>query len=344
VTGATGFLGGAVTRRILEDGEPVHVLARDPAAARPLEEAGARVFAGSIADPNDVRAAARGCDVVVHAAGEASHRAAPRALRWINVAGTENVLNGARHAGVRRLVYVSCADATLANLERVHWDEQRGLTFPPLDVHARTKLLAEEIVLAASGLETTALRPAMPWGPGDTTTLPALCREARAGGVRLVGRGKNLVATTYVDHLVDAVLLAAEVEEARGNFYYIADDELIFAEELYGALCEAARLERPRPGPPYAFAYAMAWARERMGKEGPWRTDVIRRGRGSFFNCQKARNELDWEPRVKLADGMQALAAWVERAGGADAVARMGRPPATAGSVDAQAAAAAAAH
>lgn len=342
VTGATGFVGGAIARRLLADEEAVHVLVRDEAQGEGLARAGAAVFAGTIADPNDVMAAAKRCDVVFHCAGEGSHRASRRALDWINVAGTENVLNAARHAGCERLVYLSCADVTLGNVDRVHWNEDRDLTHAVLDPHARSKQLAEGLVIAAAGgkLTTTALRPATLWGPGDTLTLPALCREARADGVWLVGRGKNLVATTHVDNLVDAALSAAEVEAAEGAVYYVCDGEFIDAGEFYGALCEAAGLPGPRTGIGYGPSYAMAWARRLASRPGPWPTDVVRRGRPTLFDCQRARTQLEWEPRVDLASGTAGVAAWVEAEGGAEVISRLGRRPASAADVDAQVAAA----
>lgn len=342
ITGATGFLGTAVTRRVLAEGDEAVAFVRDRERAAHLVEAGAAVEVGTVGDPNVVAAAARGCDVVVHCAAVVSHRASPRALAWINVAGTENVVRAARHARCARVVVVSCADVSLSNEDRVHWNEKRGLMHPPLDEHARTKLLAEELALAENGrgVEVTALRPAWLWGPGDRTHLPLLVREGMAGGLRLIGSGENLVSTTYVDNFVDALLSAAEVETAAGRAYYVTDGELVEAREFLGQLSEAVGLPAPRRGPPYGVAYAMAWTRRRLGSEGWWPTDVIQRGRSTCFDHQSAVADLDWAPRVSIEQGMQRLADWARTAGGPGAIAAMYRPPATASSVDAEVAAA----
>src|ERR1700759_1232403 len=111
VTGATGFVGRALTRRLLADGHAVHAAVRSREAATGLE--GASVHELSLADPNAIAAIASGVEVLYHCAAENSTRAVPAAFGWINVAGTENVLNAARAAGVRRVVHLSCADATL---------------------------------------------------------------------------------------------------------------------------------------------------------------------------------------------------------------------------------------
>jgi 2-alkyl-3-oxoalkanoate reductase len=338
VTGATGFVGRAVVGGLVGGEHRVHALVRRPEHRGDLEALGALPFVGTVGDPNEVAEAAAGCDAVVHAAAIASHRADRSALDWVNVAGTENVIEATRHAGCRRLVFVSCADVTLGNGDRVHWNEDQELSGKPFDAHARSKRLAEELVLCAGGPElcTVALRPAILWGPGDTTTLPGLCAEAARGGVRLFGAGTNLVSTTYIDHLVDAVAAALTAEGVSGCPYYVTDGEFLEARELYGALCRAAGLPPPRRGAPYPIAYAAAWLRERFGGEGPWPTDVARRARSTYLDHSRAVNQLGYAPRVPFEQGVDRVAAWVEAVGGADAVARLARRPPTVDDVAAQ--------
>lgn len=339
ITGATGFLGGATLQRLLDDGIDVRAMVRDPAQKSQIEQLGCPVFVGDIGDPNDIATAAAGCTVIVHAAAIANARSHRRALDWTNIAGTENVLTAARHAKVRRLVYISCSDVTLANESRVHWNEDRTNSHPLLDAHAESKRLAEDLVLPASSeeLETLAIRPAMVWGPGDHTTLPGLCREALANnGISLFGDGRNLVSGVYIDNFVDAVVAALDAKGAAGRAYYVADEEFLEAREFYGKLSFAARLPQPRGGMGFEFSYAMAALRDWRGAEGATRSDVVKRAKGTHFDTQKARTTLGWEPRVSVEDGMLALAAWVEAQGGAAAVAKLERQPATAQSVDAQ--------
>ncbi|MBK8170637.1 MAG: NAD-dependent epimerase/dehydratase family protein [Sandaracinaceae bacterium] len=339
ITGATGYLGAAILRRLLDDGIEVQALVRTAAQKASLEEMGCPSFVGTVGDPNEVAAAAAGCTVIVHAAAVTSARSARRALDWTNIAGTENVLTAARHAHVRRVVYISCSDVTLSNEHRVHWNEDRTNSHPLLDAHAESKRLAEDLVLPASGndLETIAIRPALVWGPGDHTTLPALCREAlENNGLTLFGDGRNLVSTLYIDNFVDAVVAALDAEGAAGRAYYIADVEFLEAREFYGKLSFAAHLPRPRGGLGFEISYLMAALREWRGAEGPRRADVVRRAKGSHFDTQNARTKLGWEPRVSIEDGMLALEAWVEQQGGAAAVAKLQRPAVTADSVDAQ--------
>jgi nucleoside-diphosphate-sugar epimerase len=320
VTGANGFVGEAVLRRLLEQGAIVHALVRAAEASQRMLALGARPFEADIGDPNAIAAAARGCDAVVHCAGMAAAHAARDVLAWTNVAGTENVVNAARHVGCKRLVHLSCADVSLFNCDRVHWKEDRPLTGQPVGAHAQTKLLAEELALV------TAIRPSLLWGPGEPHQLPQLCIEALTGGVRLFGDGRNLLATTYIDNLVDAVLAAITSEAAAGQAYYVTDNEFVSAAEFLSALCKAIGAGPPRRGH-YMLAYGMAALREGLGREGTWRCDVIKRGRSWLFDIQGATRDLGYSPRVDLNEGMRRIQVWAEQVGGFSAIATAAKPP-----------------
>lgn len=304
----------------------------------PADDLNVAIKVAELGDPDAIADAAHGCEVVFHNAGIASARAHPRALDWVNVAGTENVVNAAREAGARRVVYLSCADVSLHNADRVHWGEGRVVTVAPIDAHARSKLLAEEVALSKSDkrLEVTALRPAWLWGPGDHTTLPALCAEAASGGIRLHGSGENLFAALHIDNLVPALINAATATKAPGNAYYVADSEVLTAREFFEQLSRACGLTPPRRGV-FAIDLAWAWLRERIGDDPALVSDVVRRGRASLFDVQAASRDLNFEPKVSVDEGMRSLAAWVQRAGGPAAVIGLQRPNVDARSVDAQA-------
>jgi nucleoside-diphosphate-sugar epimerase len=334
VTGATGFVGGALTRALLAKGEHVRALVRTEPGDERLAR-GAEVRQGDLADPNTIAAAADGCEVIFHCAGESSLHASAEAHAWLNVAGTENVLAAARHAGVERLVHLSCADVTLVPRDRLHWKEDAPLGRAPFGVFARKKLLAEEVALLASArrLRVTALRPAWLWGAGDSVNLPLLCREAQAGGVRLFGRGHNFLATTHIDNLVAALIAAARASGVEGQALHVADADLVTAREFFEQLCSALSVPGPRAGM-YPLEYGAAWLRRSLGREGAWPEDVVRRAHGSLLDCERAIRLLDWEPHVGMAEGMQALSRWAGDIGGPSAIAMLARPAASPEAVD----------
>lgn len=320
LTGATGQVGQAVRRRLATESVDVHALTRGPL---PADGAGVRWFAGDLGDPEAMAKAAAGCDVAVHAARECAHDGDLEALGWINVAGTENALKAARHAGVKRFVHVGCVDVTLANHDRVNWNEDKALGHRPKAPHARTELEAEELVigLGDAKMSTVVLRAATVWGPDDRWLLPRLVREARAGGVQLVGLGDNLVATCHVDNLVEAILRAAQRAGAAGSLYHVTDDEMTLARDFYAGLCQALGLPAPRTG----AGITVASLKARLGVGGLSLTDVIHRGRSTSFDVSPAREHLGYAPRIRMDEAMAALTQAVIARGGADGVLAEGR-------------------
>lgn len=339
VTGASGFVGSALCRALVARGDQVVGLTRDPSAARDRVGPGVELVGGSIGMPGEVAQAARECEVVFHAAGITALDAPARVLRWVHIAGTENVLRAARHAGVERVVHISCADVSLHDGDRMHWDEQRALPDEPVGLFAQTKQMAEELALAQAddNLEVTAVRPALLWGPGDVDGLARWVREARAGGIQLYGGGRNIIATTHVDNLVRAALLAAEAAAAPGQAYYITDAEFLEAREFFGELTRALGLPPPRLQGNLALDMFKARLADLFARDaGATRAKLLRRARSALFDLSHATQDLGYEAQLDLRAAMGELAAWVEAQGGADALVQRARPAPQARDVDAQ--------
>jgi len=339
VTGATGFVGRALTQRLLAEGHHVRLYVRRPVPALTPsgpERAQVHVHVANLGDPNALWEAAEGVDTLYHCAAENSPRAPNAAYDWINVAATENVLNAARHAGVNRVVHLSCADATLVDRDRLNWKETQPLGEPALDALARSKLLAEELALHANGprLEVCALRPAWVWGPGDRRVLPRLCQQAQRGRVGLCADGQNLIATVYIDNLVHALRLAETAVAATGRAIHVLDAEVLSASEFIGGLCRSLQLPAPKREL-YGVCYARAWLSELSEQLGMpnlsarTRSEVVQCGRSTLLDGSAAVHCLGYAAIVSVTEGMQALAHWAERAGGPDAIAKLARSPTT---------------
>jgi nucleoside-diphosphate-sugar epimerase len=325
VTGASGFLGGALARRLREQGYAVVVLQRSPAPE--LEELGIAVRRGDLADPRAVRDAAAACDVVFHVAAKAGHWGAYHEYYASNVLGTQAVIDACLAHGIRRLVYTSTPSVVHAGGDLEGIDESA-----PIATHFRahypaTKAEAERRVLAANSarLSTVALRPHLIWGPGDRHLLPRIVARAKAGRLRFVGPPGKRIDTTWIDNAVDAHLAAAErlVPGAAhaGRAYFISNGEPIAAEDMINRLLDCAGLPPEHRRIPYPVAFAVgalmeaAWTLLRLRGE-PWMTRFLAEqlATAHWYDISAAARDFGWRPRVSLEQGFARLkASWQAR-------------------------------
>lgn len=339
VTGATGLVGSAIAARLLRDGAEVHALVREESERSALSEQGAKIFIGDLSDPTPIAQAAERCDVVVHAAGTSSPTASGRALGWVHVAGTENVLTAAAYAECKRFVHISCADVTLVNAPRSFWDEEAAPTEAPYGAFAKSKLAAEEIVRVTrtSTMSTTVVRPALVWGAGDLTRLPLWCSWANEGRLRLVGTGKHFMATTHAENLAQGVSCVIERSPPSGRVFYIVDRETPLCRDFVTLVCQSAGVPPPRQGQSRTTELVLAHVRQWLHRAGPSAVEVVQWSNSTSFNGSRARDELGYEPVIDQATGMKRLADWIKEQGGAQGVITKQRPPLTDHDVSAQA-------
>ncbi|MDB4986511.1 MAG: steroid dehydrogenase-like protein [Myxococcaceae bacterium] len=316
-------MGSTLCRRLAQEGHAVTALSRDPARTGARVGAEVRSLQGSIADPKSIAEAAADAEVIFHAAGIADLDAPARVLRWVHVAGTENVLRAARFARVRRVVHISCSNVSLSHEDRMHWDEKRVLPSLPVGLHARTKLMAEELALAHSDdtLQVTALRPALLWGPDDIDGISRLTHAVRSGAFRLYGGGRNIVATTHVDNLVTAALLAARAPEPAARPYYVTDGEFLEAREFYTRFFSALGLAPLKLEGSLAYALAKSRLRDWIRQNGDAsRAAVLQVGKSALFDVSRATFDLGYEAKLDLDARMTEVAEWVRAQGGLDRV------------------------
>ncbi|HUS27268.1 MAG TPA: NAD-dependent epimerase/dehydratase family protein [Kofleriaceae bacterium] len=224
VTGGSGFVGGRLITALRARGVSVSALARSDKSAATVEALGASAARGDLDDVAALQAGMQGCDVVFHAAAH-TDQFDPLAVHMrITTRGTENAINAAHAAGVKRFIHVS-TEAVLADGNPIiRADETRPLPAKPMGAYPLTKGLAEAIVLQANraGFETVIVRPRFVWGKGDTNLLPEFVEAVRRGKFAWISGGHYLTSTTHVDNTVEGLLLAAD-KGKPGEIYFVTD-------------------------------------------------------------------------------------------------------------------------
>jgi nucleoside-diphosphate-sugar epimerase len=315
VTGASGFVGGALARSLVEDGWTVRALARSDAAARTVAELGAEAVGGDIGDAEAIAAGAAGCELAFHAAALPAEWGPREEFELANVAGTGNTLDGCRRAGVRRLVHVGTEAALLHGEPLVAVDETAPLRPDSKALYSATKARAEQLVRAAADaeMETVVLRPRFVWGPGDRTVLPGLIEAVEAGRFAWIGGGGHLTSTTHIDNTVRGLRLAAE-RGRSGEAYFVTDGEPVVFREFVTELLATAGVEAPSRTLPAPTARAVAVAGETLwralplpGRPPVTRTAVWLSSLETTIDISKAREELGYEPVRTIEDGLAEM-------------------------------------
>lgn len=308
VVGGKGSLGRLVVSALRPAGHDITVTTRRVESA-PDD---VKTVAATLDDPNTLAAVFKDADAVVHTAGLANFLTHTKDCASVHVAGTENVANAARAAGVTRLVHITTANVSLYEGDRVHWNEPRDSRAETAFSHARSKRLAEEVLLASppGDVGVISLRVPFLWGPSRTGRLHALESEARAhGGVILPSTAAPFFATLHEDNFASAVRAAIDAPRERdgepvvGEAYYLSDEAISSAEEFFVALSRAMGLPSPRRVPNF-----IARLRARLAPAGfisP--EELAERTFASLFDTQRARNRLGWGPHVNFEEAMKAL-------------------------------------
>ena len=327
VTGGDGFLGQALCRGLVARGHDVTSFNRGLYPA--LEALGVRQIQGDLADRDAVLAAfagpdASGFDGVFHNAAKAGAWGSRDSYHRANVVGTDNVLAACRAHGIGKLVYTSTPSVTHRATHPVAGGTADTVPYGEhvKAPYASTKIVAEKAVLAANDatLATIALRPRLIWGPGDVQLLPRLAQRARAGRLRFVGDGRNLIDTTYIDNAAqahfDAFAHLAPGAACAGRAYFISNGEPRPVGEIVNALLAAVGAPPVTKTLPFGVAYAIgaaceaAWTLLPLRGEPPLTRFLAEQlATTHWYDMGPATRDFGYVPRVSIAEGLQRLAA-----------------------------------
>jgi len=317
VTGGTGFIGSRLALRCAARGDGVRVLAQENTEAElsnrdALEAAGVEVFLGSVTDPQAVRGALAGIDVVFHLAATQHEMNVPdEKFRNVNVDGTRNVLEAALRAGARRVVHGSTIG--VYGRPRGVLDEESPVE--PDNIYGVTKLEGERLALSWSDrIPVVAIRIPEVYGPGDRRLLK-LFRAIGKGAFFMIGSGRNLHHVIYVDDLVDGLLAAAESPDTPGQLFVLAGPEPVSSNHMARAIAEALEVRPPRfraPLWPFAMlAAVLEFALRPIGVQPPLHRRRLDFFRKSFeLSTEKARMTFGFTPSVDFDRGARRTAKW----------------------------------
>jgi nucleoside-diphosphate-sugar epimerase len=321
VTGANGFVGSWLCRKLVERGDAVRGLVRATSDLSLLEGVPIERAIGSLDDPASLAAAAQGIDVVFHVAAAVTDWGTLEWFRRVNVEGTRALIEAAIQSGVRRFVYVStvAVHSFIDAQDMTEDSPQLPTPFP----YSQSKREAEALVMGyhrEGKIEASIVRPGDVYGPDDRVALLKLAPVLEAGMMAHIGSGEKLGAFAYVENLVDGIILAGTVEKAAGEAYVITDGVKLTWRAYWDRLTDALDLPRPRLSVPPFLARAVVAVLEsayrlfRITSRPPiTRYLVDHMTNDVHFSIEKARRELGYAPQVGLDEAVARTAAWYRR-------------------------------
>jgi dihydroflavonol-4-reductase len=311
LTGGTGFIGGAVARKLRERGDDVVALVRTPGKATALSANGVELVAGDLADVDAIGKGMAGCDAVIHAAAiyEVGIPDSKRPEMYdANVEGTRRVLEAALSAGVSKAVYVSTV-GIFGNTHGEIVDESfRHPRASYTSYYEETKLLAHDVALdlAQRGLPVVIVQPGGVYGPGDPSALGQNLAKVARGKLPFLPFPELGMTMVHRDDVADGILLA--LDKGRAGESYVLTGDAVTVRDLSERIAALAGRRGPIGEMPTWMVRAVAPLGPIIGPMmglPPNFRELIATSDGVTFwaRADKARAELGFSPR-SLEDGL----------------------------------------
>lgn len=305
VTGANGFVGKALVKRLLADGVGVRACVRR--AAADAAQGPEPVVTADLSPNTDWQDALSGVDVVVHVAARVhvmreTADDALAAYRRVNVDGTMNLVRQAAAAGVRRFVFISSVKVN--GESTAHGKPFREDDVPaPQDAYGISKMEAEAGLRSAAGaMEWVIIRPPLVYGPGVKANFAALANAVRRGWPLPLGAIRNQRSMVALENLVDLIALCVASPLAANSVFMVSDGEDLSTPDLVRGLARASGVAARLLPVPVWMLHGLAGV---LGKGA-----AIGRLAGNLqVDISQTRKQLDWTPPVPVADGLRRVVA-----------------------------------
>lgn len=308
ITGASGFIGGAICKALIEHGYRVKAMARSQTASNKINKLGAEPVD---CDLKTVSASHLSeCSIVIHTAAFIG----PWGLReqyWQdNVEGTNTLLMASKEANIKRFIHMSSESAVFHAKAMDNIDETEPYALDSPFIYCKTKAISEKLVLeqnnSAKGFETIALRPRLVWGPGDQSVLPTIIDAIHRGLFFWIDKGKHMTCTTHINNLVQATLSALD-NGRGGEAYFITDGNQVSFKDFISKQLQQHAVKIPSKSIPAWLIKSLSsfcnfiWNTFNIKTAPPFpHFGVYLLSYDSKINIDKAIKELKYSPKDEL--------------------------------------------
>ena len=305
VTGAAGFIGAAMCRRLVAEGHDVIGVDVDAGAAARVAASGAQFRRADVADRGAVRGALDGAELAVHTAALLPGSGGMSESIRVNVDGTENVCVAAKDAGARRIVHLSSVAAWGYDF-KTDITEDEPLATRSSHPYIATKAAGEHV---ARKHGATIVKPGDVYGPESQPWAVIPFELIKGGRAALPMRGRGIITLVYIDDLVDCIYRALTRPEGEGGVFTAWDGRPVTAKEFFDHYARMLGKKGVRTAPAAVLRPLMRLT------PGVNRDDLIFLMRRAVYPNTRAREVLGWNPRVRLEEGMARTEKWLREVG-----------------------------
>lgn len=322
ITGAGGFLGGFIAKKLaLNPNYELYSFSRS--SYQKLKELGVQERLGDLKNYSDVEKALVGMDAVIHTASQVGMWGRFEDFYLTNVVGTENIIKAIKKHKIKKLVYTSTPSVAFERESLCGVDESTPYPKHYLTHYAKTKSIAERMVLKASdssgeGCVAVALRPHLIFGPGDLNLIPRVIEAQKKGRLKIIGDGENLVDVTYVENAADAHIMALEKlspEHAIAGKAYFLGQGPIKLWDFTNEILKRAELPPVKKKISIRAAYCIGFIIESVLKTfGIYKIDppmtrfvALQLGKSHYFSHKNLERDLGFTPSISIEEGIDKL-------------------------------------
>jgi nucleoside-diphosphate-sugar epimerase len=318
ITGATGYLGRSVAKRLIDSGKEVRLLGRNRSKIEDLISMGGTFVPLEISNLENVRKALVGSSTIIHCAALASPWGDYEIFSKTNILGTKNIIDYCLESKVDKLIYISTPSVYFDYKNRLSIKESDTLPIKQYSHYGDTKLKADELILKAfteEKLPVISIRPRAIFGIGDETITPRILNAKLFGRTPLINSGLALHDFTYIDNVVDAISLCLNSDDrCLGEVFNISNDEPISTKVFFEKLLSAYSKNVSFINIPYFVLNPIVKTIELIFKIFKFEKEpkLTSYGIGLFANSQtldisKAKEMLGYSPKVSLDEAMDII-------------------------------------
>ena len=320
VTGANGFIGSNLVKRLISEGNKVRSLVRKTSDLSFLNGLNTEIIYGDINDIESLKAAMKDIDLIFHVAGLAADWGPYILFDKVNFQGTKNVAKTASQAGVKKMVYISTV--AFHGFGKINMTEESPVA-KNLIPYAETKYKAEQWLWQFQNhtdMKITAIRPGNVYGVNDRTFMLKYLEVMQTGKFMEVNKGRSKTCPVFIDNLIDIITLVSREEKANGEPFIATDGLDINWHTFNTKLGDALGVKLPKMSIPYSVAYPIAkiyyGVHKTLGlKSEPFLTPyrINNGGKDYHFSINKLEQFFDYQPQTGLDEAIEKTVAWYKK-------------------------------